>query len=156
MSERHFNMPSHNKLHELFVELTRILVLGIIAFTVVLLLGFSIMEVIDIAGDMFHDSTRNFLRDIAFVLVLVKAYRVLIFYFETMHVSIRYLIEISFVAPAIEIIFAYHDKPWWLIVLLTAFSALNLVVYLLFYDKIVEIDKETVGSVLERQSHRNN
>jgi len=99
--------------------------------TILLLLAFTSLEIFGIGRDLIEGgSTRNFLRDIAFVIVLVKAYRVLLFYFETLHISLRYLVEISIVAPAIDIVFASHTKAWWLILLLGLFSLANLLVYL--------------------------
>jgi len=79
--------------------------------------------------------------DIALVIVLVKAYRVLLFYLEEHHISIKYIVGISIIAPAIEIIFATQNQTLPINILFGIFSVVNLVIYLQYYEKLSCIDK---------------
>ncbi len=76
------------------------------------------------------------LHTIAFTIVLVKAYKILIAYAETRHINIKYLVEIAIVAPTIELIFNVRNYPIEVNVLFAGFAFANLVVYLFFYKTI--------------------
>ncbi|MDZ4216731.1 MAG: hypothetical protein U1C97_00245, partial [Candidatus Gracilibacteria bacterium] len=80
--------------------------------------------------------------DVAYIIVLVKAFRVLLFYLQTQHLSIKYLIEISIIAPAIEIIFASANFSFSMNLLFVVFSLSNLIIYLTYYEKLSLIDQE--------------
>jgi hypothetical protein len=84
------------------------------------------------------------LHTIAFTIVLVKAYKILIAYAETRHINIKFLVEIAIIAPTIELIFNTRNYPLEVNVLFASFAFLNLVAYLYFYKtiKIVSNDYE--------------
>lgn len=50
----------------------------------------------------------SLLHFIAFTIVLVKAYKILMSYAKHQHVSIKYMVEISIIAAAVEIFFNAH------------------------------------------------
>lgn len=75
------------------------------------------------------------LHTIAFAIVLIKAYNILISYAKTRHINIKYLVEISIIAPAVEIIFNSHAYSLSVLILLAVFGVANLVIYIVFYDK---------------------
>ena len=81
------------------------------------------------------------LHDIVFIVVLVKAYRLIMFYLETHHASLRYIVEISILAPAIEIIFSLDNKGLLENIVLGAFGLANLLIYLIFYEKLMLYEK---------------
>ena len=80
---------------------------------------------------------------IAFAIVLIKAYRILISYAKTQHVNIKYLVEIAIIAPAIEILFNSHGYHFEILVLFGVFGIANLVIYVWKYDKFKEIGKDS-------------
>ncbi len=92
----------------------------------------------------------SLLHTIAFTIVLVKAYKILISYAQTRHINIKFLIEISIIAPTIEIIFNSRNYPLEVNALFALFAFLNLVAYLFFYKtiKMVSSDylKESAGA----------
>ncbi|MCT4591985.1 MAG: hypothetical protein N4A36_01180 [Candidatus Gracilibacteria bacterium] len=79
---------------------------------------------------------------IVFILVLVKAYKVLVFYLKRHHLSIKYMIEISIIAPSIELIFAPNSHSLMFSILLALFAVSNLLIYVIYYDKLCEIDEK--------------
>jgi uncharacterized membrane protein (DUF373 family) len=90
----------------------------------------------------------NLLHTIAFTIVLVKAYKILISYAQTRHINIKFLIEIAIIAPTIEIIFNSRNYSIELNVLFASFAILNLVAYLFFYSTIKHVSGDYEKSVL--------
>ena len=84
----------------------------------------------------------SILHAIAFAVVLIKAYSILISYLRMHHISIKYMVEIAIIAPAIEVIFNAPAESLSLNILYTCFSLVSLVLYLLFYERLVKADQE--------------
>jgi uncharacterized membrane protein (DUF373 family) len=84
----------------------------------------------------------SLLHTIAFTIVLVKAYKILIAYAQTRHINIKYLIEISIIAPIIEIIFNSRTYALEVIAVFGLFAFFNMVAYLFFYKTIKEVSKD--------------
>ncbi|MBU0458273.1 hypothetical protein KKF03_02375 [Patescibacteria group bacterium] len=103
-------------------------------------MGFEIFDIL--LSSVLAPKTRNILHDVALMLVILKAIKILIFFVSTHRVGIKYLVEISIIAPAIEIIFAPDRHTWWLIVIFAFFSITNLIIYLVFYERIKELDQD--------------
>ena len=84
------------------------------------------------------------LHTIAFTIVLVKAYKILIAYAESSKINIKYLVEIAIIAPTIELIFNSRNYTLEINVLFAVFALGNLIAYLFFYKtiKLVSSDHE--------------
>ncbi len=80
------------------------------------------------------------LHGIALAVVFVKAYRLLIAYATHHHVSIKYVIEISIIAPAVEIVFNNNAYEPLMLVLLGVFGLANLVLYLVYYQRLTGME----------------
>lgn len=113
-----------------------------ILIAIVVLVAFTGVKVYEIIRDFFNVSAIDIVHNTALLIVLVKAYRVLLFYFRKHHISIKYIVEISIIAPTIEIIFAYQNQPLPINILFGVFSLVNLTLYLLFYEKLTKIDEQ--------------
>ncbi len=91
-----------------------------------------------------HDAMDAFspraLHSIAEVIILIKAYRILISYVNTQHVSVEYIVEISIIASAIELLFAMDSHDVWNKLVLGVFGLCNLYLYLRYFH--VEHDKQ--------------
>lgn len=85
---------------------------------------------------------------IAFTIVLIKAYRILISYAKTQHVNIKYLTEISIIAPAIEIVFNSHHYRLEILILLACFGLANLIIYVWKYEQFQKIGDEANEELL--------
>lgn len=90
----------------------------------------------------------NLLHTIAFTIVLVKAYKILISYAETQHINLKFLVEIAIIAPTIELIFNTESYEFFTLVLFAGFAVLNLVVYLFFYKTLKNVSKD-----YQKESH---
>jgi uncharacterized membrane protein (DUF373 family) len=84
----------------------------------------------------------SLLHTIAFTIVLVKAYKILIAYAQTRHINIKFLIEISIIAPTIEIIFNARNYSLPIITVFGLFAFLNLLAYLFFYKTIKHVSND--------------
>ncbi len=76
------------------------------------------------------------LHTIAFTIVLVKAYKILIAYAETQHINLKYLVEIAIIGPTIELIFNAKAYELDMMMLLAGFALVNLAGYLFFYKTL--------------------
>jgi len=85
----------------------------------------------------------NILHFIAFTIVLIKAYRILICYAKTQHINIKYLVEIAIIAPAIEILFNSHAYDLSILILFAFFGVANLIIYVWKFDQFKKIEKDT-------------
>jgi len=84
----------------------------------------------------------SLLHTIAFTIVLVKAYKILISYAQTRHINIKFLIEISIIAPTIELIFNSRNYELEVNALFALFAFLNLVAYLFFYKTLKTVSSD--------------
>lgn len=82
------------------------------------------------------------LHTIAFTIVLVKAYKILIAFAETRHINIKYLVEFAIIAPTIELVFNTKNYPPETLILFAAFAFCNLVAYLFFYKTIKSVSTD--------------
>lgn len=127
-----------------FIPYTKLTISLIIFGTILLLLVFGCIKLYEIGASLMSGGGDSiaFLHSIAIIIVVLKAYRVLVFYLDTLHVSIKYIVEISIIAPAIELIFAPQGQNLWLTAILGAFALINLVIYLSYHEKLTESDRE--------------
>lgn len=112
-----------------------------ITITIGILLAYIAMRI----GNLLLTFTANpdsTLHEVAYIIVLIKAYRLLLYYLEHHHVSIKYIIEISIIAPAIEIIFAFDQQSTIQNIIYGFFSLANLIAYLVFFQKICTADRQ--------------
>ena len=92
-----------------------------------------------ISGEFFsneeflNESSKMALHAIAEVLILIKAYRILVSYLKTHHISVEYIVEISIIAPAIELLFATAMYDTSTKIILGVFGVTNLFLYLYFF-----------------------
>ncbi|MFW6311620.1 MAG: hypothetical protein ACOC1K_05230 [Nanoarchaeota archaeon] len=82
------------------------------------------------------------LHEIAYAIVFVKAYKILLSYLKSHHLNIKYLIEIAIIAPAIEVIFNSQMNSIFLTTIFAIFATANLLIYLIFLKKIEKINQQ--------------
>ncbi|MBI2410792.1 MAG: hypothetical protein HYV32_02795 [Candidatus Kerfeldbacteria bacterium] len=126
------------------IQATDIIISFSIFFTILALIILIVSVLFKIVRELPHADTITVMHDVALIIVLVKAYRVLLFYFEKHHISIKYIIEISIIAPAIELIFAMNTHTITYTIVLGLFSLGNLILYLFFYEKLSSMDTKEV------------
>lgn len=114
----------------------------IILATIFVLIFFSLFEFYKLYVDFARLTAERVLHTIALTIVFVKAYRTLLYYMQCHHVSVKYIVEIAIIAPTIELIFAPENRSFEINILFATFSAVMLVIYLLFFKTLSQADKE--------------
>jgi uncharacterized membrane protein (DUF373 family) len=122
------------------VKITDIIVHIFIFLAILVLLIFTGKIIYQTFIEVLTNGRFNILHQVALIIVLVKAYRLLLFYLESHHVSIKFIIEIAIIAPAVEIIFAASSHDLATNILFGLFSLGNLIVYLIFYKTLSSMD----------------
>lgn len=84
------------------------------------------------------------LHTIAFTIVLVKAYKILIEFAQTKHINIKFLVEIAIIAPTIELLFNSGAYSLYMNILFAVFAIANLIVYLLNYKKLKQVSDDYI------------
>ena len=83
--------------------------------------------------DFMDEHSKRALHAIAEVLILIKAYRILMSYLRTHHISVEYIVEISIIASAIELLFATDTHSVFTQAIFAVFGLSNLIIYLYFF-----------------------
>lgn len=83
--------------------------------------------------EFMDQHSKRALHSIAEVIILIKAYRILISYVRTHHVSVEYIVEISIITSAVELLFAADTHSWVTNVVFGVYGLANLILYLHYY-----------------------
>lgn len=114
----------------------------IILATIGVVLFFAVFEFWKLSMHFPDIRPENALHTVALSIVFVKAYRMLLYYLECHHISVKYIVEISIIAPAVELIFASSTRPIEINILFAFFSIAMLIIYLVFYKKLNSLENE--------------
>jgi len=85
---------------------------------------------------------KDLLHTIAFTIVLVKAYKILVAFAETQHINLKFLVEIAIIAPTIELVFNPKAYSFEIQALFATFAVVNLAVYLFFYKTLKKVSDD--------------
>ena len=110
-------------------------------FMIFALIAYAGTKAISIYKGFANYTPGNVLYDVAILMVIIKVYMVLLYYYRRHRISLKYIVEISIIVPAINIVFATGAQALWITVLLGVFSVANLFIYIYFYDKLSEVDE---------------
>ncbi len=91
----------------------------------------------------------SLLHTIAFTIVLVKAYKILIAYARTRHINIKFLVEIAIIGPTIELVFNSGSYIFEVNLLFAGFGFANLIAYLYFYKTLQKVSDDYEKEALE-------
>lgn len=82
------------------------------------------------------------LHNIAFTIVLVKAYKILMEYAEKKHINIKYTLEIAIIAPVVEVVFNYSSYEFQMLIFYWVFSVIMSIIYLAFYWNLRKVEED--------------
>ncbi len=71
---------------------------------------------------------------VARTIIVLKAYRILVSYLRTHHVTVKYMLEIAFVACVVELFFAYDLHDIETKIVFAVFGLVGVALYLYFYE----------------------
>ena len=130
-----------------FVAFMLVLYMVSTLVTSVLSIGFEMYDLASSSSGLFATPERTalelgLLHTIAFTIVLVKAYKILIAYAETRHINLKFLMEIAIIAPVIELIFNSNAYSFQVMALLAGFAVIVLITYLFFYKTVTKVSDD--------------
>lgn len=134
---------NHIKKHSFLDQATKgaDLVVSLLIFATIVGLVFYLFRiVVDLFQTLPGLDINRMLYSVAIVVILVKAYRLLLFYMQTHHVSIKYIVEIAIIAPAIELIFVPDGRSDVLNIVYAVFSLANLIIYVKYFSNLCDAD----------------
>lgn len=96
---------------------------------------------------IFNGLNPEFLHNVAVLIVLMKAYRILIEYMRYHHIDIKYMVEIAIIACVLEILFNYKEYSENMLWIFLTLSVTFLALYTFKYDVLVRAIKDTQDKV---------
>lgn len=117
-------------------------------FLLIYMIGTIVFSFVDLVQDfekfvnpMDSSESKNTIRyeilhSLAFIIVLYKAYSIIIYYAKDMHVNIKFIIEIAIIGSVVELIFNYKYLSDVLIASYTTVFISASIVYLYFYETL--------------------
>ncbi len=88
-----------------------------------------------------HTQSTHWLQAVATIVILVKAYKILMSYVKTHHLSIKYLLEINFTATSLELLFNEASYSLEMKILFLILWLSSLLIYLIFSKQIKELEE---------------
>jgi len=101
---------------------------------VVLWMGSQEMFVLLFSGLGEEERQLRMMHAVARTILVLKAYRILVSYLRTHHVTVRYMLEIAFIASVVELFFAYDLHDFETKIIFAVFGLVGLALYLYFYE----------------------
>jgi len=91
---------------------------------------------------IFNSLNADFLHNIAVLLILMKAYRILVEYMKYHHIDIKYMVEIGIIACVLELLFnsKYYTSDMQMI--LAALCVAFLAIYAFRYDALSKASQD--------------
>lgn len=91
----------------------------------------------------FNLINANFLHNIAILLILMKAYRILVEYMRFHHIDIKFMVEIAIIACILELLFNNDSYPMQMQFVLAAVSVSFATIYAFKYQTFVKAMKDS-------------
>ncbi len=119
-----------------FFSLVVLLVILLLATysAIVLWMGSQEMFVLLFSGLGEEERQLRMMHAVARTILVLKAYRILVSYLRTHHVTVRYMLEIAFIASVVELFFAYDLHDYQTKMIFAVFGLVGVALYLYFYE----------------------
>lgn len=91
---------------------------------------------------IFNTLNGDFLHNIAVLLILMKAYRILVEYMKYHHIDIKFMVEIGIIACVLELLFNSQQYTEDMRMVLAFISVFFLAVYAFRYDTLSKASKD--------------
>lgn len=95
----------------------------------------------------------EFLHNVAVLLILMKAYRILVEYMKHHHVDIKFMVEIAIIACVLELLFNFQNYTEDMRLVLLGISVSFLAVYVFKYDNLVRAMKDSQAMMIHPTEH---
>jgi len=129
-------LPVESHLNTWACKILDAIVSFLILVVLIAFLFFMAAKALEIGLNVFNFNFEHIVHEVIYFIVFVKVYKIVSSYFQYHHINVKYILEISIIAPMIEVIFMTGEKSWWVTSVFVVFSILSLLLYLIFYEKI--------------------
>lgn len=92
---------------------------------------------------IFNSVNTQFLHTIAVLIILMKAYRILVEYMRNHHIDIKYVVEIAIIGSVLELLFNYGDYSEDMRLVLLGLAVTFLGFYVFRYETLTKALKDT-------------
>lgn len=96
----------------------------------------------------------EFLHNIAILLILMKAYRILVEYMRYHHIDIKFMMEITIIACVLELLFNYDKYTELMHVVLAIVAIFFVAIYAFRYEVFVKAMKDSQKEMAKRRKHK--
>ena len=112
-----------------------IVILLLAAYTgIVLWMGSQEIFIHLVSGVGEEERQLRILHAVARTILVLKAYRILVSYLRSHHVTVKYILEIAIIASVVELFFAYDLHDFETKIIFAVFGLVGLALYLYFYE----------------------
>lgn len=98
---------------------------------------------------IFNAINTEFLHTVAVLIILMKAYRILVEYMRFHHVDIKYVVEIAIIGSVLELLFNYGEYSEDMRMVLLGLGVTFLGFYVFRYDALSQAMKDTQKAVTQ-------
>lgn len=91
---------------------------------------------------IFNTLNSDFLHNIAVLLILMKAYRILVEYMKYQHIDIKFMVEIGIITVVLELLFNSQQYSESMRMVMASMAVAFLVVYAFRYDTLLKATKD--------------
>jgi uncharacterized membrane protein (DUF373 family) len=92
---------------------------------------------------IFNTINGDFLHNIAVLLILMKAYRILVEYMRYHHIDIKFMVEIGIIAVILELLFNSQQYSEDMRMVLAAMGVAFLTIYAFRYETLLKATKDS-------------
>ena len=92
---------------------------------------------------IFNTVNTEFLHTVAVLIILMKAYRILVEYMRNHHIDIKYVMEIAIIGSVLELLFNYKEYTEDMRLVLLGMAVTFLGFYVFRYDTLIKAVKDT-------------
>lgn len=96
----------------------------------------------------------DFLHNVAVLLILMKAYRILIEYMRFHHIDIKFMVEIGIIASVLELLFNSTNYSEHMQMVLAALAVSFLGFYVFRYDNLLKAMQESQAAMCEAMNKK--
>lgn len=97
--------------------------------------------------EVFNAVSTEFLHTIAVLIILMKAYRILVEYMLHFHIDVKYVVEIAIIGSVLELLFNYKEYSEDMRMVLLGLGVFFLGFYVFRYDNLNKALKDTAKRV---------
>ncbi|MFT7507664.1 MAG: uncharacterized membrane protein (DUF373 family) [Acidimicrobiales bacterium] len=91
---------------------------------------------------IFNNLNGDFLHNIAVLLILMKAYRILVEYMKYHHIDIKFMVEIGIITVVLELLFNFNQYSEDMRMVLAAMGVAFLAIYAFRYETLLKATKD--------------